>query len=512
MFQGYGILGATEIHFSVCEQDLETGQNLNCGEILIKKGGRGMSLEETALSYLSEKRTLLISLARDIWDHPQVALRETYGSKKIADQLEKENFSVKRRVTQMPTAFIASWGGGGPIIGIFGEYDALPELSQKVSPEKEPVEQGGPGHGCGHNLLGVGSLGAAVAVKEAMEKNNIKGTIRYYGCPAEETLIGKIFMARDGVFDDLDAAITWHPFYTNSVWWSSSNAMNSFKINFHGLAAHAGDAPEAGRSALDAVLLTDVGVNYLREHIIQEARIHCVITNGGSVPNVVPAYAQIWYYVRAPRREQVEEICERVLGVARGAALMTGTTSDVEFITGCYNYLQNEVIGEIMTEKLKKIGPPKFTDEEKAFANQLIATLSPGEVEKTLRFFKLTREEAGDLCDKTFDQVGGLGSKENVIGGSTDIGDVSHITPTGQITTCCKPLGVAQHSWQNTASCGSSIGFKGMMVAAKVLALTVLDLMAKPDVLKAAQNEFKKVTGGKEEYKTPLPESTVAPV
>ncbi|UCF57384.1 MAG: amidohydrolase, partial [Deltaproteobacteria bacterium] len=376
-----------------------------------------MNLEETALNYLSENESLLISLSKDIWDHPQAALRETYGSKQIADQLEKEGFSVRRGVAQMPTAFIASWGEGKPIIGILGEYDALPELSQKVSAEKEPIERGGPGHGCGHNLLGVGSLGAAVAVKRAMEKDDIEGTVRYYGCPAEETLVGKVFMARDGVFDDLDAAITWHPWYTNSVWWSSSNAMNSFKINFHGVAAHAGDAPEAGRSALDAVILTDVGVNYLREHTIQEARIHCVITNGGSVPNVVPAYAQIWYYVRAPRREQVEHIYQRVLDIAKGAALMTGTTSDVEFITGCYNYLQNDVIGEIMTEKMKKVGPPQFTDEDKTFAKQLIATLSPGEVEKSLGSFKLTREEAGDLCDKVFDQVGGLGMKGGVIGG-----------------------------------------------------------------------------------------------
>lgn len=484
------------------------------GEVLVfnKQGERKMSLEETVLNYLSEKESLLISLAKDIWDHPQVALQESYGSKQIADQLEKEDFSVKRGVAQMPTAFIASWGEGKPIIGILGEYDALPELSQKVSPEKEPLGQGGPGHGCGHNLLGVGSLGAAVALKEAMEKHKIKGTVRYYGCPAEETLVGKVFMIRDGIFDDLDAAITWHPFYTNSVWWSSSNALNSFKVNFHGVAAHAGSDPEAGRSALDAVVLTDVGINYLREHIIQEARIHSVITNGGSVPNVVPAYAQVWYYIRAPRRDQVEEVYQRVLDIVKGAALMTGTTSDVEFITGCYNYVPNEVIGEIMTEKLKKVGPPKFTDEEKAFAKQLIATLAPGEVEKALRSLKLTREEAGDLCDKIFDQVGGFGSKGHVMGGSTDIGDISQITATGQVITCGRPLGVASHSWQNTASCGSGIGFKGMITAAKALALTALDLMTKPNVLKAAQDEFKKVTGGKEEYKTPIPEGTVVPV
>lgn len=471
-----------------------------------------MNSEEMALNYLDERANLLISLSKDIWDHPQIGLRETYGSKLIADQLEKEGFSVKRGVAGLPTAFIASWGWGKPILGILGEYDALPDLSQKASSEREPAEQGGSGHACGHNLLGVGSLGAALALKEAMQKKKIKGSVRYYGCPAEETLIGKIFMARDGVFNDLDAAVTWHPWYTNSVWWSSSNAMNSFKVNFHGVAAHAGDAPERGRSALDGVVLADVGVNYLREHIIQEARMHCVITKGGSAPNVVPADAQVWYFVRAPFREQVEEIYQRVLDVIKGAELMTGTISDVEFITGCYNYVQNGVIGEIMTEKMKKVGPPKFTEEDYAFANRLIATLPPGEVAKSLKFFQLTREEAGALCDKVFEQVGGLGTKGFIIGGSTDVGDVSQITPTGQITACCKPLGVAQHSWQNTASCGSGIGLKGMMMAAKALALTALDLIANPDVLNAAQEEFEKTVGGKGKYKSPLPEGTVPPV
>lgn len=463
-------------------------------------------IEDHVLKYLSGSQDRLIKLARNIWDNPEPALQEFYASDLIASELEKAGFGVKKGVGQMPTAFVASWGEGEPIIAILGEYDALPSLSQKVSAEKEPIVEGGPGHGCGHNLLGVASLGATLAVKEAMKENNIKGTIRYYGCPAEETLVGKIFMARDGVFDDLDAAIAWHPWYTNSVWWSSSNALNSFKVNFHGVAAHAAEAPEAGRSALDGVLLTDVGINYLREHTIPEARMHGVITNGGSVPNVVPSYAQAWYFVRAPRRDQVEEIYQRVLDIIKGATLMTGTTSDLEFLTGCYNYLPNDVIGEIMLEKMKRVGPPpKFSDEDKTFAKQLIATLSPGELEKSLRYFRLTREEAGDLCDKVFDQVGGMNIKGGIMAGSTDVGDVSQITPTGQITTACMPLGVAAHSWQNTASAGSGIGFKGMMFAAKVMAFTALDLMTKPDLLKAAQDEFEKAIGGKE-YTSPLPD------
>ncbi len=464
-----------------------------------------MGLEKTVLNYLDANRDRLARLAKDIWDHPEVGLQEFYASRLIADVLEKAGFSVNGGVAQMPTAFVASWGEGKPVIGILGEYDALPGLSQKVSATKEPIEEGAPGHGCGHNLFGVASLGAALAVKEAMEEDTIKGTIRYYGCPAEETMIGKIFMARAGVFDDLDAAIGWHPFYANTVWSCSSLAMNSFKVNFHGVAAHASAAPEAGRSALDGVQLMDVGVNYLREHIVEKARIHCVITNGGEAPNVVPPFAQVWYYVRAPLREQVEGIYSRMLDIAKGAALMTGTTFEVDFLTGGYDMLPNDRLGELLLEKLKQVGPLQFTDEEKDFAKQLQATLPPGAVENILRSYGLTREEVGDpLCDRIVDPF----DKGEVLPASTDVSDVSYITPTAQVTTCCQALGTPVHSWQNVAFAGSSIGFKGMMLAAKAMALAVLDLETKPDILKAARDEFEKKTEGKK-YVSPLPEGTV---
>lgn len=470
-----------------------------------------MSLEEGILSYLDEKKDALFRVAKDIWEHPQLGLQETYASKRIADELKKAGFSVKMGIAEMPTAFIASWGEGKPIIGILGEYDALPGLSQKVSAKKEPIKEGAPGHGCGHNLLGTGGLGAALALKEIMEKNKIKGTIRYYGCPAEETLVGKVFMARAGVFDDLDAALTWHPMYANTVWNGSSLAMNSFKLNFHGISAYAAASPEMGRSALDGVVLTDVGVNYLREHIIQEARIHCVITNGGLAPNVVPSYAQVWYYVRAPRRDQVKEIYARVLDIAKGAALMTGTKFDVEFLAGCYDYLANETIGKVMLEKMKRIGGPKFTNEEKNFAKQLQSTLLPTAVEATLKSYGVTREEIGDpLSEKIVDHIASFG-KGVVVPGSTDIGDISRITPTEQLTTCCMPLGVPLHSWQSTASVGSSIGFKGMLVAAKTIALTAMDLITRPDLLKAAREEFEKKTEGKK-YVSPLPKESKPPI
>ena len=265
---------------------------------------------------------------------------------------------MRKPVADIPTAFVAEWGSGTPVIGILGEYDALPGLSQKVSTVREPVVDGGPGHGCGHNLLGVAGFGAALAAKASMESSGLKGTIRYFGCPAEETLMGKVFMARDGVFDGLDVALTWHPMYANTVWAAASTALNSFKLSFHGRSAHAAGAPEAGRSALDAVVLTEVGVNFLREHMSSEYRIHCVITHGGEAPNIVPAFAQSWYYVRAPSRSQVEEMYQRVLNVARGAALMTDTTLEVELVAACHDLLSNETVEKVLLTNMRKVGAP----------------------------------------------------------------------------------------------------------------------------------------------------------
>ena len=463
-----------------------------------------METEASILRYISDNEEKFINMAKDIWDHPQVALQETYAAKLIADELENAGFLVERGIAQMPTAFVATWGMGKPVIGILAEYDALPGLSQKISAVKDPVAEGEPGHACGHNLYGVGCLGAALAVKKVMESEGITGTIKFFGCPAEETLVGKVFMARAGAFSDIDAAVTWHPMYANTPWNGSSNALNSFKLNFHGVSAHAGSNPEMGRSALDAVMLTDVGVNYLREHIIQEARIHCVVTKGGLAPNIVPDYAQVWYFVRAPQRYQVDEIYPRVIDIARGAALMSGTSLDVEFITGGYDYLPNAVVNNLVLEKMKIVGPPNFSDEDKAFANLLKETLQEAVVEAAVKEYGLPVEDIGNpLCEKILDYAGGF-TKGDIRKGSTDVGDVSHITPTGQFTTCCKPIGIAGHSWQCTASSGSGIGFKGMMVAAKTMALTVLDLETRPEILLAARDEFNKSKGGVQ-YVTPLP-------
>jgi aminobenzoyl-glutamate utilization protein B len=243
-----------------------------------------MAVQDNVQNYLDMEDEKLAYLAKEIWDHPEIGLQETFAANLLANELAQAGFTIEHGVGQMPTAFVASWGEGKPVIGLLGEYDALPGLSQQMATTIEPVQQGGPGHGCGHNLFGTACLGAVLALKEAMIEQQIPGTIRFYGCPAEETLVGKTFMAKAGVFDDLDAALAWHPGDTNTVWHGSSLAMNSFKVNFHGVAAHGAAAPHLGRSALDGVVLMDVGVNYLREHIIQEARIHSVITSGGWRP------------------------------------------------------------------------------------------------------------------------------------------------------------------------------------------------------------------------------------
>lgn len=467
-----------------------------------------MNPSEIILQHLNDLDEKLTFIAKEIWSHPQVALQETFASKLIGQELEREGFSVKWGVGQMPTAFVASWGSGEPIIGFLGEYDALPGLSQTVSAAIDPIKNGGPGHGCGHNLFGTACMGSAVALKKAMEAHHIHGTVRFYGCPAEETLVGKTFMARDGVFDDLDAAISWHPSSSNLVWNGSSVAMNSFKVNFHGVASHAGVSPHLGRSALDGVMLMDVGVNYLREHVMQEARIHSVVTSGGQAPNVVPAYAQIWYFVRAPHRDQVEEIYKRMLDIAKGAALMSGTTHDIEFVTGCYDLLPNDTLSNLLYQKMAEVDDLKFTEQEREFGRQLQATFPEGSVEREFEWMQhstKTRLSPDLLNDPLWESVLLHADNPPLMGGSTEVGDVSWITPTGQLTTTCWPLGTPGHSWQTVASSGSNIGTKGMMFAAKGMALAGLELMTDADLRRRARAEFEVAKNG-QEYVSPLPE------
>ncbi len=471
-----------------------------------------MTADQTMIDYLNENYDHFSAQARAIWENPEIGLQEKFASKLIADELESNGFEIEWGVGQMETAFVASWGEGKPIIGILGEYDALPSLSQDATPERNELVPGGPGHGCGHNLYGVGAAGAALAMQKAMQESSTSGTVRYYGCPAEETLTGKTYMARAGVFDDLDASITWHPGYANTVWSNGSSlAMNSFKVHFHGVAAHGAAAPHLGKSALDGAMLMDIGVNYLREHVEQDSRIHSVIQNGGEAPNVVPPEATIWYFVRAPKRDQVEAIYARMLDCAKGAALMSGTTYDVEFMTGCYELLPNGVISNIMLDKMEALGGIEFSHDEMAFARDLQASLDKETIEMNRRQVLngaaegTTAEDIGDvLCEGVIRPI----DEFRIMHGSTEVGDVSQIAPTGNLLTCCHPLGSPGHSWQITASSGHGIGFKGMDYAAKAMALTGFELMTNPEALKTAQDEFKEKTGGRK-YVSPLPEDAI---
>lgn len=461
----------------------------------------------TAASWIQEHARELRYLCDQVWEYSEVSLQEHQSAELLASYLEKQGFTVERGVAGMPTAFVATFGQGKPVVGLLGEYDALPGLSQAKSPTRAPVAEGGPGHGCGHNLLGTGALAAAVGVAQAIKAGQVDGQVRFYGCPAEETLVGKTFMARAGLFDDLDAAITWHPMAVNSVWESNTLAMNSAMFTFTGVTAHAAANPDMGRSALDAVELMNIGVNFLREHMPPDARIHYVITNGGGEPNVVPGTATVWYYVRAPRRSDVDALYARVVDCAKGAALMTGTSFTTDFLTACYDFQPNLTLGEVAVANLKQVGAPQFSAEDEAFARELNKSFPAGQKSASIRSLGIAGLKEEDLYHTGVADTWGRG---RVGHGSTEVGDVSYVTPTVQIVTACYPLGVAGHSWQMTASVGLDVGFKGMVSAAGAMALTAIDVLANADLRARMRKEFEETTGGAR-YQTPLPEGAEPP-
>jgi len=467
-------------------------------------------VKEVAIKWIEENKDRIVEISDRIWEFAELGLIEFKSSKLLADELEKHGFKVERGVAGMPTAFVATYGEGKPVIGIMGEYDALPGLSQKVVPWKEPLKPGAPGHGCGHNIHGTSGMAAAIAVKMAMEKYGLKGTIKFFGCPAEENFSGKVFMVRDGVFSDVDAVISHHPSTMNAVTLRSSLANNSVKFHFYGKASHAAGSPEAGRSALDAVELMNIGVNYLREHIIQDARIHYIIEKGGDQPNIVPAYARSWYLIRAPERDQLEEIYQRVIDIAKGAALMTGTKLEIEFIKGVYNKIPNRVIAELIVKNMREIGPPKYSEEDLKFAKEIAKTITPEQKLKQLQ--KSKRPGWERLIDKLIDdEIPDPWGEGEVSHGSTDVSDVSWQAPTVEFSVACWVLGTPGHSWQSTAQSASGIAHKGLIFAAKVMSMTALDLLTNPEVLQAAKEEHKKRLRGKK-YKPPIPPDLKPPL
>lgn len=448
--------------------------------------------KKAAMEWIDSNRVSLASWNDQIWGFAELALKEFKSSALLADQLEEAGFKVTRGISGMPTAFVAEYGSGKPVVGVLAEYDALPKLSQKAASRREPAREGGDGHGCGHSVFGVASVSAAMAVKHAMEKEKISGTIRLYGCPAEENYSGKAYMARDGWFDDLDAALHWHPDSKNAVGLGSNNALNGVEIEFFGQTAHAGQSPWSGRSALDAVELMNIGMNYLREHIKLTSRIHYTISDGGGAPNVVPDYAKVWYMIRDKDRQGVDYLHERLLDCAKGASLMTRTSYKVHILEGIWNLLTNEPGSKLMYSNLLMVGPPAFTEGEQEFARAIQKEMGVEERGMSIEIEPLQRPEVF------------MGAS------SSDVSDVSWITPTVGLELALSPIGSPGHHWSVVACGGMSIGHKTLAVAAKTLASTALDLYQSPDLLEGMWAEWKKKTEGIN-YKSAIPEGQKPP-
>jgi len=459
--------------------------------------------KKVANKWIDGNESRLTEMSDAIWEYAELGYVEFKSAKLLADELESHGFKVERGVAGIPTAFVGIWGKGKPVIGVMGEYDALPGLSQKVSPIKEPIEVGVPGHGCGHNIHGTSGLGGAIALRYAMEETGLKGTVKFFGCPAEEMLSGKVWMVREGVFDGVDAVISHHPSSMNNAGLSSSNANNAVKFHYRGKTSHAAGSPEQGRSALDAVELMNIGVNFLREHVIQDARIHYVIEEGGGQPNVVPGYARSWYLIRAPERNQLEPIYERILKIAEGAALMTETELEVEFIKGIYNKVPSLTLSKVVTANMREIGAPTYTAEEMAFAGKVSESIS--EASKRTTLWKTKRPGWEDLMTVLMDgSVPDAWNDGEVSHGSTDVSDVSWMTPTMEFSTATYILGTPGHSWQNVAFSGMSIGHKSLFYASKIIASTAIDLLTKPELIKEAWEELDKRKAGRV-YRSPIP-------
>lgn len=439
----------------------------------LPEGLKRRAIEEIDSKYADYQKTAAL-----IWDYAEPGYKETRSSGLLQKVLKDNGFSVEAGVAGMPTSFVASYGTGAPVIAILAEYDALPGLSQAAEPVKKPIPGKDAGHGCGHHLFGTASVAAGIEIKKFIGENNLKGTIRVYGCPAEEGGSGKVFLVRAGLFKDVDVAIHWHPADANGITMTSALANKSAKFRFHGISAHASASPEKGRSALDGVEAMDNMVNMMREHLPSEARIHYVITDGGKAPNVVPDFAEVYYYVRHPRRKEVVSIFERVVKAASGAAMGTETSMDYEIIGGTHDLLLNNTLAEAMQLNLEMVGGVNLTAEEIDFGRKLQGSFGfdAPPVESTSIVQPLKRNLAPG-------------------GGSTDVGDVSYAVPTVGLRTATWIPGTPAHSWQAVACGGTAIGTKGMMVAAKVMALTAIDLYQSPVLVENAKKEFIKSKG-----------------
>jgi aminobenzoyl-glutamate utilization protein B len=435
--------------------------------------------KKAVIQSLEAKKQQYVNVATNIWNLAELGYKEGKSANLLQSMLKEEGFTIETGVAGIPTAFTATFGSGTPVIGVLGEYDALPGFSQDAVPFKKELAGNTNGHACGHHLFGSASAAAAIAVKNWLKTTGRKGTIRFYGTPAEEGGAGKVYMVRAGLFQDVDAVIHWHPGDDNNANPISSLSNKSAKFRFRGIASHAAASPERGRSALDAVEALNYMVNMMREHIPEKSRVHYVITRGGEAPNVVPAFAEVYYYIRHPEMDVVKDLFNRVTKAAEGAALGTGTTMDYEVIHGVYNLLPNQILSTNLYENLKTVGGVNYDKTEEDFALKIFPSLNRKDV--NISDAALVKPYA-DQSDEAF--------------GSTDVGDISWLVPTAGISSATWVPGTAAHSWQAVAAGGMSIGHKGMMVAAKTMALTIMDCLVSPEMLKNAKLELLKRRGG----------------
>ena len=453
------------------------------------------------LNAIDEKQQIIDSVADYLWENPETAFTEFKSAARLCEALREEGFEVEENLADIATAFSGRFGSGKPVIGVLGEFDALSGLGQ-VEGKTEAMPNGQVcGHGCGHNLLGTGSLAAAFAIKRYLEETGNPGTVIYYGCPGEEGGSGKAFMARDGVFDELDAALCWHPGNETAARVRGGLANYQVLYKFDGKASHAGGAPHLGRSALDACELMNVGVNYLREHVVSDARMHYAYLDcGGTAPNIVQDHAKLLYCVRAPKWSQVKDILERVTNCAKGAALMTGTTMECKLRMGYSDCFQNSVMAEILEEALMEVGAPKWDEADYALAREFVAAYNP--VQKQNMLEQIRQNYPADEYEIKQQQplpTAILKYDKNVSGVdtfSTDVGDVGYVTPTASLSMATQTIGCPGHSWYVTGMCNSSIGDKGIIAAAETMALAAIKAMNRPEALKAAREELIATTGG----------------
>lgn len=443
--------------------------------------------KKAVIESVDDHEDKLIDISDDIWRLAETAFEEHKSSELLADYAEEQGFTVERGVAGMPTAFVATYGSGKPVISVLGEFDALPGLSQDTTPAKSPLEDGEAGHGCGHNLFGAGSLGAAIAVKELIEKGDIKGTIKFMGTPSEEKFFGKIWMVRAGLWDDVDVNLSWHPSASIEADVQSSLALIDFKIEFFGQAAHASSDPWNGRSASDALEIYTTGVNYYREHVKPTVRMHYHIQDGGQVVNVVPDYSRLWMRVRDTKRAGMMPVYERVVAMAEGAAIMADVDYKVSLISGIYEVLVNREGGKVMQNNLELLGPINYTEEEIAFGKKIQETTEKPQVgmDSSIKPLEATKENPG--------------------GGSTDVGDVSWNVANINLAVTTAPKGTPWHSWAVVACGGMSIGHKGMSYASKAMAMTMVDLFENPDLVEKVKTEYKERKGD-EVYEAMVPD------